>query len=164
MCPLCKKNEVKSKFEEIREVKKSTRRCTSQRSWICVIPKKPELDKTFQKLQGTCGAEGTVRDDSGNCAVFTRQGSCITYDGSKQSQTLLQDCLEGHNKRAALRVRTRNKKKGDSLELLRLPEADCPMLWIRLSRSRRPKSWDSTEGPVVPSERNFYGQLSAVLL
>ena len=63
-------------------MKKSKRRCTSQRSWICVIPKKPELDKTFQKLQGTCGAEGIVRDDSGNCAVFTRQGSCITYDGS----------------------------------------------------------------------------------
>ena len=48
---------------------------------VCHL-KKPELDKTFQKLQGTCGAEGTVRDDSGNCAVFTRQGSCITKDDS----------------------------------------------------------------------------------
>ena len=30
----------------------------------------PELDKEFQKYQRTCGAEGIVRDDSGNSAVF----------------------------------------------------------------------------------------------
>ena len=38
------------------------------------------------------------------------------------------------------------------------------MIWIPLPRSTRPKSWDSTEGPVVPLECNLHGHLLAVLL
>ena len=56
------------------------------------------------------------------------------------------------------------KTKEDSLNSLRLSEADCPMLWIRLSLSRRPKSWDYIEGPDVPMESNLYGHLLAGLL
>ena len=49
-------------------------------------------------------------------------------------------------------------------KLLRLPEAECPVILIRLPRSRSPKSWDNIPGPVVPLERTLYGHPSAGLL
>ena len=37
------------------------------------------------------------------------------------------------------------------------PKSECPDIWIRLPRHKRPKSWSSMEDPVVPLERNLYG-------
>ena len=39
--------------------------------------------------------------------------------------------------------------------LLKIPESECPDVWIRLPRHKWPKSWASIEDPVVPLERNF---------
>ena len=52
----------------------------------------------------------------------------------------------------------------DAHSLLQLCEADCPMIWVRLPRSTRPKSWGSAEGPVVQLECNLHGHPLAVLL
>ena len=51
----------------------------------------------------------------------------------------------------------------DAPDLLRLSEADCPMVSIRPPRSRRPKSWDTIEDQVVPLERVIYGRPLAEL-
>ena len=52
----------------------------------------------------------------------------------------------------------------DAPSLLRLPEADCPLIWAWLPRSTRPRSWGSVEGPFVPLECNLHGHPLAVLL
>ena len=40
----------------------------------------------------------------------------------------------------------------------------APAIWIRLPRSRRPKSWDEIQDPMVRLKRNLYGHPSARLL
>ena len=36
-------------------------------------------------------------------------------------------------------------------------KSECPEMWIRLLRHKRPKSWSNIESPVVLAERNFHG-------
>ena len=50
----------------------------------------------------------------------------------------------------------------DAPKLLKIPESECPDIWIRPPRHKWPKSWSSME--VVPLERNLYGHLLAGLL
>ena len=50
------------------------------------------------------------------------------------------------------------------LDILRIPESECPTIWMHLPRSRCQKSWDKIRDPVVPTERNLYGDPLAVLL
>ena len=52
----------------------------------------------------------------------------------------------------------------DAHKLLKIPESECPDIWIRLPRHKWPKSWSSMEDPVVPLERNLYGHPLAGLL
>ena len=55
-------------------------------------------------------------------------------------------------------------KMEDAHKLFKIPKSECPDIWIRLPRHKRPKSWSSIEDPVVPLERNLYGHLMAGLL
>ena len=55
-------------------------------------------------------------------------------------------------------------KMEDAPTLLKIPQSECPDIWIRLPRHKWPKSWSSIEDPVVPLERNLYGHPSAGLL
>ena len=52
----------------------------------------------------------------------------------------------------------------DAPKLWKIPESECPDIWIRLPRHTWPKSWSSMEDPVVPLERNLYGHPLARLL
>ena len=52
----------------------------------------------------------------------------------------------------------------DAPELLKIPKTECPDIWIRLPRHKWPKSWSSMEDPVVPLERNLFGDRLARLL
>ena len=52
----------------------------------------------------------------------------------------------------------------DAPKILKIPESECPDIWIRLPRHKWPKSWSSMEDPVVPLERNLYGHPLAGLL
>ena len=49
-------------------------------------------------------------------------------------------------------------------KLLKIPNSECPDIWIRLPRHKWPKSWSSMEDPVVPLEWNLYGHPLAGLL
>ena len=48
--------------------------------------------------------------------------------------------------------------------LLKIPKSECPDIWIRLPKHKRPKSWSSMEDPVVLLEQNLYGHPLAGLL
>ena len=41
--------------------------------------------------------------------------------------------------------------------LLKIPESECPDVWIRLPKHKWPKSLSSMEDPVIPLERKLYG-------
>ena len=43
----------------------------------------------------------------------------------------------------------------DAPSLLKIPESECPDVWIRPPRHKWPKSWSSMEDPVIPLERNL---------
>ena len=55
-------------------------------------------------------------------------------------------------------------KMEDASTLFKIPNSECPEIWIRLPKHKWPKSWSSLEDPVVPLERNLYGHLLAGLL
>ena len=55
-------------------------------------------------------------------------------------------------------------KMEDAPTLTKIPKSECPDVWIRLPRQKRPKSWTSMEDPVVLLERNLYGHPVAGLL
>ena len=48
-------------------------------------------------------------------------------------------------------------KMEDALTSLKLPNSECPAIWIRLPRHNWPKSWQSIDEPAVPLGRNLYG-------
>ena len=48
-------------------------------------------------------------------------------------------------------------KLEDAPRLLKIPKSDCPDMWIRLPRHKRPNSWGNIEDLVVHPERNLYG-------
>ena len=48
-------------------------------------------------------------------------------------------------------------KMEDAPKLLKIPNSECPDIWIRLPRHKWPKSWSSMEEIVVALERNLYG-------
>ena len=52
----------------------------------------------------------------------------------------------------------------DAPKLLKIPNSECPDIWIRLPRHKWPKSWSSIEDPVVPLERNLFSHPLAGLL
>ena len=52
----------------------------------------------------------------------------------------------------------------DAQKLLKIPQSECPDIWIRLPRHKWPKSRSSMEDPVVPLESNLYGHPLAGLL
>ena len=47
---------------------------------------------------------------------------------------------------------------------MKIPNSECPDIWIRLPRHKWPKSWSSMDDPVVPLEQNLYSHPLAGLL
>ena len=52
----------------------------------------------------------------------------------------------------------------DAQKLLNIFKSECPDVWIRLPKHKRPKSWKYIEDPVVPLQRNLHGHPLAGLL
>ena len=55
-------------------------------------------------------------------------------------------------------------KMKDTRKLLKIPKSECPVIWIRLSRHKWPKSWSSIEDSVIPLEQILYGHSLTELL
>ena len=98
-----------------------------------------------------------VKDDSGSYAVFTEQGSSASQMTAARVMDIISR-LPGCAGQAADAVSAYTQViMGDAPKLLNIPKSECPDIWIRLPRHKWPKSWSSTEDPVVPLERNLYG-------
>ena len=116
---------------------------------ICHL-KNAELETKHQKNKGRVVLRGDiVKDDPGSYAVFTEQGS----SASQMAAAKVKDIIprpSGCAGQAADAVSAETQVKMED--------------WIRLPRHKWPKSWSSMEDPVVPLERNLYGQFLAGLL
>ena len=98
-----------------------------------------------------------VKDYSGSCAVFTKQGSSASQMTAAKIMDIISR-LPGCAGQAADAVSAHTQVKlEDAPTLLKIPKSECPDMWIRLPRHKWPKSWSCVEDPVVPLERNLYG-------
>ena len=127
--------------------------------------KNAELEAKHQKYKGRVVLRGeNVEDDSGSCAVFTEQGSSASQMTAAEVMDIISR-LPGCAGQAADAVSAYTKvKMEDAPKLLKIPESECPDIWIRLPRHKWPKSWSSMGDPVGPLERNLYGHPLAGLL
>ena len=131
---------------------------------ICHL-KNAELDAEHQKYKGRVVLRGdVVKDDSGSYAVFTEQRSSSSQMTAAKIMDIISR-LPGCDGQAADAISAYTQvKMEDAHKLLKIPESECPDIWIRLPRHKWPKSWSSMEDPVVPLERNLYGHPLAGLL
>ena len=123
--------------------------------------KNAELEPKLQKYKGRVVLRGDiVKDDSGAFAVFTEQGS----SSSQMTAVKIMDViarLPGCDGQVADAIFGFTQVKlEDAPRLLEIPETECPDVWTRFPRHKRPKSWETIEDPVVPLERNLYGHPS----
>ena len=122
---------------------------------ICHL-KSAQLEAKHQKYKGRVVLRrDIVKDDSGSCAVFTEQGSSASQMTAAKVMDIISR-LPGCDGQAADAVSAYTQvKMEDAPKLLKNPKSECPDVWIRLPRHKRPKSWSIIEDPVVPLERNL---------
>ena len=120
--------------------------------------KNSELEPKIQKYKGRVVLrEDIVKDDPGSYAVFTEQGSSASQMTAAKVMDVMAR-LPGCAGQAADAISACTQvKMEDAPELLKNPSSECPDIWIRLPKHKRPKSWSSMEDPVVPLDRNLYG-------
>ena len=119
--------------------------------------KNSELEPQIQKYNGRTVLRGDiVKDDS--------EGSSASQMTAAKVMDIISR-LPGCSGQAADAVSAKTQvKMEDASKLLRIPESECPDIWIRLPKHKWPKSWTCMEDPVVPLERNLYGHPLAGLL
>ena len=127
--------------------------------------KNAELEAKHQKDKGRVVLRGDiVKDDSGSYAVFTEQGSSASQMTAAKVMDIISR-LSGCAGQAADAVSAWTQvKMEEAPKILEIPKSECPDIWIRLPRSKWPKSLSSVEDPVVVLERNLYGHLLEGLL
>ena len=129
---------------------------------LCQL-KQAERPKHLQKYKGRVALwEENVTDNDGYKAVCTEQGA------SRRQQnvwihTFQTSWSDRRNQRRGISAYTQ-VNLAESHRLMRLPETECPHIWIRFPPSRRPKNLNAIVEPVVPLERNQYGHPWAGLL
>ena len=105
-----------------------------------------------------------MKDDSGSCAAFTEQGSSASQMTAAKVMDVISR-LPGCAGQAADAVSAYTQEKmEDAPKLWKIPESECPDIWIRLPRHKWHKSRSNMADLVVPLERNLYGHPLAVLL
>ena len=124
-----------------------------------------ELETKHQKYKGRVVLRrDIVKDDSGSYAVFTEQGSSASQVTAAKVMDIITR-LPGCAGQAADAVSAYTQvQMEEAPTLLKIPESQCPDIWIRLPQHKWRKSWSSMEDPVIPLERNLYGHPLAGLL
>ena len=96
--------------------------------------------------------------------MFTEQGSCASQMTAAEIMDVIAR-LPGCDGQAADAVSAFSQVNWeDAPRLFKIPEAECPDVWIRFARHLWPKSWESIEDLVVLLQRNLYGHPLAGLL
>ena len=124
---------------------------------ICHL-KNAELETKHQKYKGRVVLRGDiVKDNSGSYAVFTEQGSSASQMTAAKIMDIISRLLGCAGQAADAVSAYTQVKMEDAPQLLNIPKSECPDFWIRLPRHKWPKSWSSTEDPVVSVERHLHG-------
>ena len=105
-----------------------------------------------------------MQDDSGAHAVFTEQGSSASQMTAAKVMDVIARLPHCDGQAADAISAYTQVKMEDAPRLLRIPKSECPDIWIRLPKHKRPKSWDNIGDPVVPLEISLYGHPLAGLL
>ena len=110
---------------------------------ICHL-KNAELEAKHQKYKGRVVFRGDiVKNDSGSYAVFTEQGSSASQMTAARVMDI-RSRLPGCAGQAADAVSAHTLvKMEDAPKLLRIPNSECPDIWIPLPRHKWRKSWSS---------------------
>ena len=113
-------------------------------------------NQNYKKYKGRVVLRGDiVKDDSGAHAVFTEPGSSVTQMTAAKVMDViawLPDC----DGQAADAVSAYTQVKlEDAPRLLKIRKSECPDVWIRVPRHKRPKSWANIEDPVVLLEKIY---------
>ena len=117
-----------------------------------------ELEAKHQNYKGRVVFRGDiVKDDPRSYAVFTEPGSSALQMTAAKVMDII-SILPGFEEQTADAVSAYSQvKMEDARNLLKIPKSECSDIWIRPPRRKWPKSWSSTEDPVVPHARNLYG-------
>ena len=76
-----------------------------------------------------------MKDDSGSCAVFTKQGSSASQMTAAKVMDVMSR-LPGCAGQAADAVSAHTQvKMEDAPSLLKVPKSECPDIWIRLQNT-----------------------------
>ena len=81
--------------------------------------------------------------------MFTEQSPSASHEAAAEVLDVvsrLPDCAGEASD--AVSANTQVKMEDDP-KLLKLQEAECPVIWLPLPRSRGPQSWDNIPDPVV---------------
>ena len=156
---------VRSKKEVIDEAKSSgTKVHFASLMDICHL-KNAELEAKHQKYKCRVVLRGDiVKDDSGSYAVFTEQGSSASQMTAAKVMDIISRLLGCDGQAGDAVSAYAQLEMEDAPKLLKIPKSECPDICIRLPRHKWPKSWSSVEDPIVPLERNLYGDPLAGLL
>ena len=96
--------------------------------------------KKHQKYKGRVVLRGdNVKDDSGSYAVLTEQGSSASQMTAAKIMDIISR-LPGCDGQAADAVSAYTQvKMEDAHKLLKIPNSECPDIWIRLPRHKMSK-------------------------
>ena len=90
-----------------------------------------------------------MKDDSGWYAMFTGEGSIASQLTAK-----VLDCAGQASDAVSANAQV---KVEDAPKLFKLPESECPAIWIKSPRLHWPKSWEKIQELDVLLGRNLYG-------
>ena len=143
---------VRSKKEVIDEARMSGAKVHFASSMDICHLKNAELEAKHQKYKGRVVLLGViVKDDLGSFAVFTEQGSSASQMTAAKVMDIISR-LPGCDGQAADAISAYTQvKMVDAPKLLKIPKSECPDIWIRPPRHKRPKSWSSIEDPIIHS-------------
>ena len=96
--------------------------------------------------------------------MFTEQGSPVSQMTAAKIMDIISRLPGCDGQAANAETAYTQVKMEDAHKLLKIPNSECPDIWIRLPRNNWPKSWSSMEDPVVLLGRNVYGHPLAGLL
>ena len=108
--------------------------------------KNSKLEPQYHKYKGRNVLRGDiVKADSGSYAVFTEQGSSASQMKAAKVMDIISR-LPGCAGQAADAVSADTQvKMEDAPTLVKIPKSECPDIWIRPPKHKRPKSWSSME-------------------
>ena len=119
------------------------------------------LKKQFQECKGRVVLRGdVVKDDSSSCAIFTEQGSSASHMLAANVLNVMSRLPRCAGKASDAASAYTQVKMEDAPQLMRIPESECPAIWIGRTRSAARNSKPTG----YHLKRNVYGHPLACLL